>query len=62
MAGLGGASTSVAAAHDNERSELVVVGPKDALRLARPLPPDEKMQIEGLTKEVPDAFIAALDG
>lgn len=52
---------SDAATHDREPSKLIVVGPKDALRLARPLPPDKVMQIGDLTKEESDAFIAALE-
>ncbi len=47
---------------DSEEPKLIVVGPKDALRLARPLPPDGEMAIEGLTEAESDAFIAALEG
>lgn len=51
---------SDAAIHDDEGPELTVVGPKDALRMARPLPPDEVMRIDDLTEEESEAFIAAL--
>ncbi len=52
---------SDAAVHGGEDSELIVVGPEDAIRLARPLPPFGEMAIEGLTDEESDAFIAALE-
>lgn len=48
-------------AHNEENPELVVVGPEDAIRRARPLPPVGEMAIEGLTDEESDAFIAALE-
>ena len=54
-------SMSDVAAHDGENSELIVVCPEDAIRLARPLPPFGEMAIEGLTDEESDAFIAALE-
>ncbi len=46
---------------DADRSSLIVVGPKDAMRWARPLPPAGQMQIEGLTKTESDDFIAVLE-
>lgn len=52
---------SDAAAHDDDQSVLIVVGPKDAIRRARPLPPFGQMGIEDLTDEESDAFIAALE-
>ena len=52
---------SDAAAHDEGQSKLIVVGPKDTLQMARPLPPDEVMRIDDLTKEESDTFIAALE-
>lgn len=52
---------SDAAAQDEEQTKLIVVGPKDALRMARPLPPDDVMRIDDLTREESDAFIAALE-
>jgi hypothetical protein len=52
---------SDAVAHDEDQADLIVVGPKDAIRLERPLPPFGEMGIEGLTDEESDAFIAALE-
>jgi hypothetical protein len=50
-----------AAAHDDDQSELIVVGRQDAIRLARPLPPFGEMGIEDLTDDESDAFISALE-
>jgi hypothetical protein len=44
----------------DEAPRLTVLPPKEALRLARPMPTDEEMAIEGLTDEEWDAFEKAL--
>ena len=52
---------SDAATHHTDRSGLIVVGPRDVARLARPLPSVGEMSVEGLTEDESDAFIAALE-
>ena len=44
----------------DDSSRLTVVAPKDALRLARPLPAVGAMAIDGLTEAEWDAFEVAL--
>lgn len=60
-AGSTNGDTLDAAAHDDDQSELIVVGRQDAIRLARPLPPFGEMGIEDLTDDESDAFISALE-
>jgi len=46
--------------HPDELGGLTIVSPVEALRLARPLPTDAEMAIDGLTDDEWNAFQKAL--
>ena len=48
------------AENPQDSSHLTVVGPKEALQRAQPLPSDDDMAVEGLTDEEWAAFEHAL--
>jgi hypothetical protein len=48
------------AENPHDASDLTVVGPREALQRAKPLPGDDDMAVEGLTDDEWDAFEHAL--